>query len=238
MLHNTRSLLFLSGLGAFLGCAIPNADSELNLARQALDAAKTQRAADCAKETYQAAEDAMAEAQRLAESGEVEKAQQKANEAKTLAEQARAASPPGCDRPQVAETEPSPAPAPAPVVSTEAATVRSLEDALREGTVYFDYNDATIRSDSKTFLTEIAEILLKQNDRRLEIEGHCDVRGSTEYNLHLGERRARSVMKYLVTQGVQPQQLTIISYGEERPIDLGNSEDAHQKNRRAELRPQ
>jgi peptidoglycan-associated lipoprotein len=103
-------------------------------------------------------------------------------------------------------------------------------------TIYFDYNQAHIREDSKTVLSRIAEIMSSQEGQNLEIEGHCDSRGSTEYNLHLGERRARSVRKYLVTQGVSPNLLQIISYGEERPIDLGETESAHQKNRRAELK--
>lgn len=232
----TRVVVIIGLVAPFAGCATPTADLELNAARQALDAARAQRAADCAKETFQAAETAIAEAARLADTGEVEAAQQKANEAKALADQASAASPPGCDQPKVAETPTAPPPPPA--ANTDANAMRSLEDVVKAGTVYFDYNESTIRADSKTFLTEVAQVMMSQNARRLEIEGHCDVRGSTEYNLHLGERRARSVMKYLVTQGVTPDQLTVISYGEERPVDLGRSEIAHQKNRRAELRPQ
>ena len=85
-------------------------------------------------------------------------------------------------------------------------------------------------------LTKVAEIMRGDGGLRVEVEGHCDTRGSTEYNLHLGERRARSVLKYLVTQGVDPGQVEMISYGEERLVDLEESESAHQKNRRAELK--
>ena len=86
------------------------------------------------------------------------------------------------------------------------------------------------------FLSKIAQIMSGDTNLKIEIEGHCDIRGSTEYNLHLGERRARAVEKYLVTQGVKADQVRVISYGEERPLDLGVTDDAHQRNRRAEIK--
>ena len=208
------------------GCATKTADLELEAAYAAMDDARQRRAADCAKETYRAAEAALAEAQQLATSGEIEQAQNKAKQAQALAQQASAASPPGCDEPVIdprADTD----------ASRSANTTFRLEDVLR--TIYFDYNDATIRPESKAFLSQVAEALVSQPTQSIEIEGHCDIRGSTEYNLHLGERRARSVQKYLLAQGVTPEQVSIISYGEERPVDLGQSERAHQLNRRAEL---
>ena len=210
-------------------CPKATADLELEAARKAIDDARAGKANDCAKETYQAAEAAIAEAARLADEGEVEAAKEKANQAKSLAQQAQAASKPGCDE-KVADV----APEPVKTDTTDASATISLDEALQ--TVYFDYNDATIREDSKSMLSRVADVLMKTPGQTIEIEGHCDVRGSTEYNLHLGERRARSVRKYLEAQGVKEAQIRIISYGEERPIDLGGSEDAHQKNRRAELK--
>jgi peptidoglycan-associated lipoprotein len=208
------------------GCPKKTADLELDLAKKAIDDARAAKASDCAKETFMAAEAALAEAQQLEQEGEADKAKEKANQAKTLAEQALAASPTGCDQPKVAEED---------AEATNVAADRTLELDAVLNTVYFDYNDATIREDSKTMLSKVAQAL-GQSSAKLEIEGHCDVRGSTEYNLHLGERRARSVQKYLVTQGVAPDRIDVISYGEEQPVDLGTSEDAHQKNRRAELK--
>jgi peptidoglycan-associated lipoprotein len=214
----------------FAGCSKKNADLELEAARKAIADAQSRRASDCAKETYQAAEAAIAEANRLAESGEIDAAKAKAVEAQTLAEQAAAASKPGCADKQEDEDEDKQAKS-----DTDAAAAMTLPTGDILETVYFDYNDASIREDSKAVLTKISDVMRKQAALVIEVEGHCDVRGSTEYNLHLGERRARSVEKYLTTQGVSPKQIQIISYGEERPLDLGDSEGAHQKNRRAEI---
>ncbi|MEO1228864.1 MAG: OmpA family protein [Myxococcota bacterium] len=118
------------------------------------------------------------------------------------------------------------------------ATVVAFEERLRGalGTVYFDYNLAIVDQAAKDRLSALADVLRELPEALLEIEGHCDVRGSTEYNLHLGERRARAVLKYLVTQGVPERQLRYISYGEERPVDYGSTDAAHAANRRAELR--
>ena len=211
------------------GCPKKTAELELDLAKKAVDDARRAKANDCAKETFMAAEAALAEAEQLEKDGEADQAKEKANQAKTLAEQAMAASPKDCDQPKVVEDEKKDG-------TTDASANLNLNlDQLLE-TVYFDYNDASIREDSKAMLSKVAQALSGSPNAKLEIEGHCDVRGSTEYNLHLGERRARNVQKYLVTQGVQPDRLDVISYGEERPVDYGTGEDAHQKNRRAELK--
>jgi peptidoglycan-associated lipoprotein len=221
----------LLALGLVTGCPKKTADLELDAARKALADARSKKASDCAKETYRAAESALAEADKLAKNGDVKGAKEKATEAKALADQAGAASGPGCDKKDEKSKEDK---------SDDENASASLNigggDILE--TIYFDYNDASIREDSKAVLTKVADSLRKAPALSLEIEGHCDVRGSTEYNLHLGERRARSVEKYLTTQGVNPKQLSIISYGEERPVDLGTTEDAHAKNRRAELHKQ
>ncbi len=210
------------------GCASTRADLELDSAQKVLERARVERAADCATELYQAAEAALAAARELNAAGNGDEAKLKAAEAENLAAQAMEKSPPGCD--QVAEPE-------EPVAENVEAGGRmdlTLDTVLQ--TIYFDYNDATIRDEGKQVLNQVAEVLLQAPSQRLEVEGHCDVRGSTEYNLHLGERRAQAVVKYLIKQGVGAEQLSVISYGEERPVDLGGSEDAHQRNRRAELK--
>lgn len=215
------------------GCPKKTADLELEAARNAIDDARRKKAGDCdtAKPQYQAAEAAIAEAAKLAEDGDVEGAKARALEAKTLAEQASAATRPGCGE-KKEEEKPEEVDPNAQNASSDA--MMNLDGVME--TVYFDYNDSTIREDSKAMLSKVATALSKTPAVNIEVEGHCDVRGSTEYNLHLGERRARSVEKYLTTAGVSPKQIQIISYGEERPIDLGDSESAHAKNRRAELR--
>lgn len=225
-----RALLI--GAFAFASAACPSktADLELDAARKAIADAQSKRASDCARETFKAAEAAIAEAARLSDAGDVDAAKAKAMEAKTLAEQASAASKPGCGEKEVRETPES---QDRDDENVSAGMTLNIADVLE--TIYFDYNDATIREDSKAILSRVAQVLSKSSTQVIEIEGHCDIRGSTEYNLHLGERRARSVEKYLTTQGVDPKQIQIISYGEERPVDLGDAESAHQKNRRAEL---
>lgn len=228
---NLSSALLIGALAVGLaGCPKKTADLELEAARKAIDDARKKKASDCAKETYQAAEAAIAEAKDLAQAGDIEAAKKKAGEAEALANQAAAASKPGCDEEKAEE---APEPERPTGEATDSAMTMRLDDAL--DTIYFDYNEATIRDDSKAVLDRVADVLAKDESLRIEVEGHCDVRGSTEYNLHLGERRARSVMKYLVAQGVEPKQVQIISYGEERPEDLGMTEEAHAKNRRAEL---
>lgn len=214
-------------------CPKNTADLELEAARQAILDASRKKANDCAKETFVAAETAIRDARRLADEGDVEGAKRKAEEARTLADQANAASPPGCDESKGSELDDAEG-------RTDGSSTEDASASLALGgvveTVYFDYNDATIRADSKAMLSHVALLLVKDPAQKLEVEGHCDVRGSTEYNLHLGERRARSVEKYLTTQGAKSEQISIISYGEESPADPGDDETAHQKNRRAELK--
>jgi peptidoglycan-associated lipoprotein len=98
--------------------------------------------------------------------------------------------------------------------------------------VFFDFDKYDIRqSDAKVLDTNAA--WLKTNDNLVLIEGHCDERGTNEYNLALGERRAKATMNYLVGQGVQANRITIISYGKERPTCTEHSEGCWAKNRRA-----
>lgn len=234
-----RSTLLLCGLvGLATACAEKTAQLELDAADRAIASARSNRASDCAPELQRAAEDALAQARRLAEAGEIEEAKNEASKAASLAQRAESSSPPGCDE-KVAEAE-----VPDETDGMSGSNGLDVEDASRTlgelesnlQTVYFEYNQSSIKEESKEVLSRVAELLRNLPTQSLEIEGHCDVRGSTEYNLHLGERRARSVMKYLTTQGVEESQLLIISYGEERPADFGSSESAHAANRRAELR--
>ena len=99
--------------------------------------------------------------------------------------------------------------------------------------VYFDYDSADLRPDARSGLDGIAANLLQQPQCRFVIEGHCDERGTREYNLALGERRANVVMAYLAALGVDPARMETISYGKERPAVVGNDEADWAKNRRA-----
>ncbi|MEF1253498.1 MULTISPECIES: peptidoglycan-associated lipoprotein Pal [unclassified Vibrio] len=110
------------------------------------------------------------------------------------------------------------------------------EQALRETqTIYFAFDNATIASDYEEMLAAHAAYLSKNPALKVTIEGHADERGTPEYNIALGERRANAVAKYLEALGVQADQISIVSYGEEKPLLLGQSEDVYAKNRRAVL---
>ncbi len=103
--------------------------------------------------------------------------------------------------------------------------------------IYFDFDKSDIKPESRPVLEKIAAYLLKNPALDLLIEGHCDERGTEEYNLALGERRALSARRYLIGLGVASKRLQTISYGEERPLDPGHDETAWAKNRRAEFKP-
>ncbi len=101
--------------------------------------------------------------------------------------------------------------------------------------IHFDFDSYVLTKDARDVLTKDAGLILKKISGKVIIEGHCDERGSDEYNLALGEKRAKAAMNYLVTLGVPADRLSIISYGKEKPLDPGHDEAAWAKNRRAEL---
>lgn len=99
-------------------------------------------------------------------------------------------------------------------------------------TIYFDFDKDTIRPEFESVLNAHADYLRSNPNTTVILQGHGDERGTREYNLGLGERRAQSVESYLTVQGVSPSQLEIVSYGEERPAVQGHSEEAYAQNRR------
>lgn len=121
----------------------------------------------------------------------------------------------------------------------EAARLAEAERArLRtviEQVVLFDYDQSNIRSDAETVLQQKVPILRANPGVRLRISGHADERGSVEYNLALGLRRANSVRDYLVNFGIDASRITTETFGEDRPVDRGTTEAAYQRNRRAEF---
>ncbi len=119
-------------------------------------------------------------------------------------------------------------------VPAEEVVREVVDTALSLGTAYFDYNKSEIRGDMRDVLKVNAEVLKGSNQTAM-IAGHTDERGSAEYNLALGERRAQTVRKYLEALGVPNSQMRIKSYGESRPAVKGHDESAWGLNRRAEL---
>ncbi|MFP4392258.1 MAG: peptidoglycan-associated lipoprotein Pal [Desulfohalobiaceae bacterium] len=102
--------------------------------------------------------------------------------------------------------------------------------------IHFAFDSYELRSEAREILREKAELLQDKKELEMVIEGHCDDRGTAEYNLALGERRARAAYEFLVLLGVDADRLSIISYGEERPLEEGSNEEAWSKNRRAEFK--
>ena len=98
--------------------------------------------------------------------------------------------------------------------------------------IYFDFDKSTLTPSAQDSLLRKAEWLRENPDATVTIEGHCDNRGTNEYNLALGDRRAESAKAFLVDLGIDASRLTTISYGEERPVDPRNNEEAWSKNRR------
>jgi len=124
----------------------------------------------------------------------------------------------------------------APKQEEATATAAKASEAVALETVYFDFDKSDLRQDARDTLSKNAEALLKKvADAKIKIEGHCDERGSDEYNLALGDRRAKSVAKYLTTLGVKADRISTISYGKEKPAVQGSDEAAWSKNRRAEF---
>ncbi len=106
---------------------------------------------------------------------------------------------------------------------------------LSKRIVYFDFDRADIRADSQSVVTAHAAFLAKNATVKVRLEGHADERGSREYNIGLGERRAQAVRRALLLQGVAEAQLSTVSYGEERPAAAGSDEQAYGLNRRVEI---
>ena len=107
------------------------------------------------------------------------------------------------------------------------------EGGAAESKSYFDLNKHNIRSDAASVLRRQARWLMSNPEVRVVVAGHCDARGSREYNLALGERRANAVKDFLVSQGVSASRISTVSYGKERPAALGDTEAAYALNRRA-----
>ena|SRR5207244_2917434 len=144
----------------------------------------------------------------------------------------------------------APAPAPTPVPTDESAERARLdrERLAREAAerskavaadlaamINFEYDQATVRSSDQGTLDRKAAVLAANPNVRLQISGHADERGSDEYNLALGNRRAAAAKRYLENKGIDASRMEVVSYGEERPLNPGHDETAYAQNRRDEF---
>ena len=143
---------------------------------------------------------------------------------------APAPAPPPTPAPEVQVAPPA---APAPPVVVVQETVKVTEVTLAD--IFFDFDKSNIKDDQKPALQTTLAALQADPKLKLLIEGHCDERGTAEYNLGLGERRAKAVKDALSAAGIAPERVSIISYGKERPFVLGHDESAWKMNRRAHM---
>ncbi|MFT6402149.1 MAG: peptidoglycan-associated lipoprotein [Pseudohongiellaceae bacterium] len=109
------------------------------------------------------------------------------------------------------------------------------ENALRQTVFYFDFDIAEFKAADRETLTYHARNLASNSSMRIRLEGHADERGTREYNLALGERRANSILNYLIVNGASRSQIEVVSYGEERPTARGQSDQVYSRNRRVEV---
>jgi len=159
----------------------------------------------------------------------------------------KAPPPPPPEPPPPAFTEPVTPPPAAPVVATPApapvdtmpayrAKVQTrISDAFK--TIYFSFDQSSLSDEGKATADAIGQLMKEVPGITVRIEGHADERGTNEYNLALGERRAQAVQQYLVSYGVDAGRISVLSYGEEKPAAEGNDEASWAKNRRAEFVP-
>jgi peptidoglycan-associated lipoprotein len=148
------------------------------------------------------------------------------------------APPPETDIEPVEETPPPPPPpveeeTPEEIEKSMAEIIEELQGQIMD--VFFDYDKYAIKGEFKAKLEANAELLMANEELNLVIEGHCDERGTAEYNLALGEKRAKAVMDFYIAYGVDADRLSMISFGEERPFAYGSDEQAWAQNRRAHM---
>ncbi|MBN1290306.1 MAG: peptidoglycan-associated lipoprotein Pal [Candidatus Latescibacteria bacterium] len=146
----------------------------------------------------------------------------------------KAETPPPKPAPVVQEKKPAPKPQ---VKEPERKIVEKV--AISESqfnTVYFDFDKSDIKSDQRSNLSNNARLLSDNSTIRIRIEGHCDERGTDEYNMALGQRRADAIKQYLIDYGISSSRISTISYGEERPVSSGHNESSWSQNRRGEFK--
>ena len=142
------------------------------------------------------------------------------------------------EQPKVEKVKEAPPVKEPELTEEEIFAAKSLEEVNREkpmAMIHFDFDKYFIRDDAKPVLDSNARWMRKWGSVIILIEGHCDERGTEEYNMALGEKRAKSTLDYLVSLGISANRIKIISYGKSQPLDPGQNEIAWQKNRRAQF---
>jgi peptidoglycan-associated lipoprotein len=222
--------VFMALALVFVASCGKEAQKAIDAAQAAINDAKTAGAEQYAPQEYKSAEDYLGKARDQYKAKSFDPAKASAISAKDQAELAKK---------RALERKAAEDASKTPVQSTGGYNASSLEGGAQDDSkailkdVHFDYDKSDLSDESKSTLVNNAKWLEQNPDQKVTIEGHCDERGSTEYNLALGERRAKSVRDYLVGLGIDHGRLSIISYGESLPLDPGHNEAAWAKNRRA-----
>ena len=195
----------------------------------------------CAPEEFEAAQKAYQKANDLAAEEKYDEAEEMARAAKKLAAKAEQKALLRKDECLAAEAaakngEGAGGIDPAEFVEQSPGTSVQMNEEAGLKTVYFNFNAQELTEESRQIVANNAAWIRNHPERRVTIEGHCDSRGSSEYNLALGENRALVVRKYLQQLGVDISNIEVVSYGEEQPEDYGMTEAAHTRNRRAVFR--
>ncbi len=145
---------------------------------------------------------------------------------------------PACAKKQVAPVEQpveevAPPPVTTPIEQPPVVEEKPVEVIISLEDIFFDFDKYAIGDEGKLALARNAQILLTHADKKLIVEGHCDERGTNEYNMALGEKRAKAAVDFLTTYGIGADRITWISYGEEKPFAMGHDDAAWAQNRRA-----
>jgi peptidoglycan-associated lipoprotein len=172
----------------------------------------------CPKKTVMKEEPSMKKAEEPVAEREKAAKLEAEKEARIREEEAKKAKEKEFEKSMVAKKEPG--------IAGEVFESRLLKD------IRFDFDKYDIRPGDAEILKENAALLMQYPKVKIQVEGHCDERGTNEYNLALGERRANAAKKYLLTLGISTDRISSISYGEEKPLDAGHNEEAWSKNRR------
>jgi peptidoglycan-associated lipoprotein len=237
------TLLLYAGIFSllYLNC-VKRPDAEINAAKDALKAAKEAEAPKYAPEEYQSAEEMLNKAIAQVEENKYKEAKtsaisakERADLAKELALKRKAEEPKQPPQEEVRFKEPALAEIPEEERTGEKGALGEGVKVKSLPTVYFEFDSFSLSEEARKILSSSAEWLKAHSSLKVLIEGHCDERGTEEYNLALGEKRAKSVRDYLMQLGVPSDNLSTISYGEEFPVDARHNEDAWAKNRRAEF---
>ncbi len=237
-MKNTTLIISLTLLAAILAtpaCRMKPPEEERMLAEKAFRDALSGK--DCDRENYLAAEELLNKAREAVNAKQYDKAKdlflaakKKADE---IAEYVRT-HPDECN-PQAKKKEERTAGTESAGFTEETITYDPKDPNMRFPVIHFEFNEATIRLEDLPLVKTMAEWMTNFPEAAIRIEGHADERGSVDYNLSLGERRAQAVHDELLKRGIDAKRLRIVSYGEERPVAPGHNEEAWSKNRRAEF---